>query len=76
MKKLLLRLIAAAISIVRALATVASVTFNALMLALFIALHLPEMRRMLSAQSIGVQLVIRFWLGIFVLEVFWRVAGK
>ncbi|AET95220.1 hypothetical protein BYI23_E000590 (plasmid) [Burkholderia sp. YI23] len=55
---LVLQSIALAISLVRGLAMVASVVFNALLLVVFIACHLRELMRAVAAQPVGVQLVI------------------
>ncbi len=55
---LLFQLIAMAISLVRGLAMVVSVAFNALLLVVFIACHLRESMRAVSAQPVRVQLVI------------------
>lgn len=62
----LLKLIALALATVRLLAKVASFTFNAALLLVFIACHPREMLRMVSAQSAGVQIVIIFWVCVIV----------
>lgn len=55
---LLLQLIAASISLVRGLAMVVSVAFNALLLIAFIACHPRELMRAVSAQPGRVQVVL------------------
>lgn len=64
----LLKLIALAIEIIRGLAKVGAIAFDAFLLAVFIACHPREMMRTVSAQSAGVQIIIYFWLSVIAHE--------